>query len=191
VPNLPRVAGDAAALRSAVQNLLANAVKYGGADRWVGIRAEKSSRRPPEVRITIEDHGPGIPGHELPHIFEPFYRGGDAVARQVRGNGLGLPADVARFGDIAVDFRRAEVTKGGTMLELSAREFKLLCYFVEHRGAALSRDELLNEVWGYNATPSTRTVDVHVAWLRQKPEDDPHLPQYILTVHGLGNKFVG
>ena len=62
------------------------------------------------------------------------------------------------------------------MLELSAREFKLLRYFVEHRGATLSRDELLNEVWGYNAMPSTRTVDVHVAWLRQKIEDNPRHP---------------
>ena len=96
-----------------------------------------------------------------------------------------------RFGDVAVDFRRAEVVKSGQPLDLSAREFKLLRYFVEHRGATLSRDELLNEVWGYNAMPSTRTVDVHVAWLRQKLEDNPRHPQYIQTVHGLGYKFVG
>jgi two-component system, OmpR family, alkaline phosphatase synthesis response regulator PhoP len=96
-----------------------------------------------------------------------------------------------RFGDVAIDFRRAEVIKNGVPLELSAREFKLLKYFVEHRGAALSRDELLNEVWGYNAMPSTRTVDVHIAWLRQKIEDNPRHPQLILTVHGLGYKFAG
>jgi len=95
-----------------------------------------------------------------------------------------------RFGEVSIDFRRAEVTKSGRPVELSAREFKLLRYFVEHRGAALSRDELLNEVWGYNAMPSTRTVDVHVAWLRQKIEDNPRHPQYIHTVHGLGYKFV-
>ena len=100
-------------------------------------------------------------------------------------------ADAFRFGDVTVDFRRAEVTKAGEAVELSAREFKLLRYFIEHRGAALSRDELLNEVWGYNAMPSTRTVDVHVAWLRQKIEDNARHPQYILTVHGLGYKFVG
>ena len=98
--------------------------------------------------------------------------------------------DTFRFGDISIDFRKAEVTKAGQSIELSAREFKLLRYFVEHRGAALSRDELLNEVWGYNAMPSTRTVDVHVAWLRQKIEDNPRHPQYIHTVHGLGYKFV-
>ena len=95
-----------------------------------------------------------------------------------------------RFGEISIDFRKAEVTRSGQPIELSAREFKLLRYFVEHRGAALSRDELLNEVWGYNAMPSTRTVDVHVAWLRQKIEDNPRHPQYIHTVHGLGYKFV-
>ena len=77
------------------------------------------------------------------------------------------------------------------MLELSAREFKLLRYFIEHRGATLSRDELLNEVWGYNAMPSTRTVDVHIAWLRQKLEDNPRQPEHIHTIHGLGYKFTG
>lgn len=99
-------------------------------------------------------------------------------------------AENAHFGDIHVDFRKAEVTKAGKQLDLSAREFKLLRYFVEHRGATLSRDELLNEVWGYNSVPSTRTVDVHVAWLRQKIEDNPRHPQFIITVHGLGYKFV-
>ena len=98
--------------------------------------------------------------------------------------------DGYRFGDVTIDFRRAEVTKAGRRVDLSAREFKLLRYFVEHRGAALSRDELLNEVWGYNSMPSTRTVDVHVAWLRQKLETNPRHPEYLLTVHGLGYKFV-
>jgi two-component system, OmpR family, alkaline phosphatase synthesis response regulator PhoP len=101
------------------------------------------------------------------------------------------PTERHQFGDIRVDFRRAEVTKAGVLLDLSAREFQLLRYFVEHRGATLSREELLNEVWGYNAMPSTRTVDVHVAWLRQKVEPNPRHPQYILTIHGMGYKFAG
>jgi two-component system, OmpR family, alkaline phosphatase synthesis response regulator PhoP len=100
-------------------------------------------------------------------------------------------AETYRFGDVAVDFRKAEVVKGSIPLDLSALEFKLLRYFIEHRGAVLSRDELLNEVWGYDAMPSTRTVDVHVAWLRQKLEDNSRHPQFVLTVHGLGYKFVG
>ena len=101
------------------------------------------------------------------------------------------PAEGYQFGDIRIDFRRAEVTRGGAPLELSAREFQLLRYFIEHRGATLTREELLNEVWGYNSMPSTRTVDVHVAWLRQKIEPNSRHPQFILTVHGMGYKFAG
>jgi len=97
----------------------------------------------------------------------------------------------AQFGNVVVDFRKAQVTRDGQVIELSAREFLLLKYFIEHREAALTRDELLNEVWGYHSMPTTRTVDVHVAWLRQKIEPNPRTPQYILTVHGIGYKFVG
>lgn len=96
-----------------------------------------------------------------------------------------------RFGDIEVDFRRAEVTRHGKSVDLSALEFKLLRYFIEHRGATLSRDELLNRVWGYDAMPYSRTVDVHVSGLRQKIEENPSRPQYVVTVHRLGYKFVG
>jgi len=99
--------------------------------------------------------------------------------------------DTYRFGDVAVDFRRAEVTRGGRPVDLSARELKLLRHFITHRGAAITRDELLAEVWGYDETPLTRTVDVHVAGLRQKIEGNPKAPEYILTVHGIGYKFVG
>ena len=122
---------------------------------------------------------------ELMARIEALLRRGSSTSSSAPGTTDGFV-----FGDISVDFRKAEVTKGGQQLELSAREFKLLKYFVEHRGAALTRDELLNEVWGYNAMPSTRTVDVHVAWLRQKLEDNPRHPQYIHTVHGLGYKFI-
>ncbi|MEX2661383.1 MAG: response regulator transcription factor [Vicinamibacterales bacterium] len=101
------------------------------------------------------------------------------------------PTEGYQFGGIRMDFRRAEITREGEPLELSAREFQLLKYFIEHRGATLTRDELLNEVWGYNAMPSTRTVDVHIAWLRQKIEPNPRHPQFILTVHGMGYKFAG
>jgi two-component system alkaline phosphatase synthesis response regulator PhoP len=103
----------------------------------------------------------------------------------------GVTLERYRFADVLVDVRRTEVTRGGAPVELSAKEFHLLRYFIEHRGATLSREELLQEVWGYHATPSTRTVDVHVAWLRQKLEPHPRMPQFILTVHGLGYKFAG
>ncbi len=115
----------------------------------------------------------------------------EARLRRAPVPGAPAPADTYRFGPVHVDFRKAEVTRDGAALELSAREFQLLKYFIEHRGAAIGRDELLNEVWGYNAMPSTRTVDVHVAWLRQKIEPNVRHPQFLVTVHGLGYKFVG
>ena len=109
-PDLPVVVGDATALRSAVQNLVANAVKYGGRDRWVGVRAHHvRERRRSEVRITVSDHGPGIPAADLPHIFEPFYRGTDAIERQIQGHGLGLSLVrrivVAHGGKVSVSTR--------------------------------------------------------------------------------------
>jgi two-component system, OmpR family, alkaline phosphatase synthesis response regulator PhoP len=96
-----------------------------------------------------------------------------------------------RFGDVVVDFRRMEVRRAGQLVDLSARELKLLRHFIEHRGETLSRDALLAEVWGYDEMPLTRTVDVHVAGLRQKIEANPKSPEFILTVHGLGYKFAG
>jgi two-component system alkaline phosphatase synthesis response regulator PhoP len=99
--------------------------------------------------------------------------------------------DVYRFGEVSVDFRRMEVTRAGAPADLSAREFKLLKHFIAHRGATLSREALLADVWGYDETPLTRTVDVHVAGLRQKIENSPKAPEYLVTVHGLGYKFVG
>jgi two-component system alkaline phosphatase synthesis response regulator PhoP len=98
---------------------------------------------------------------------------------------------VYQCGDIRVDIRATEVTRNGAHVVLSAKEFQLLRYFIEHRGETLSRETLLQEVWGYESTPSTRTVDVHVAWLRQKLEEDQKKPKWILTVHGLGYKFGG
>jgi len=101
------------------------------------------------------------------------------------------PRDSAihQFGSIRFDARRTEVFKDGKQLLLSAREFQLLRYFIAHRGETLSREELLRGVWGYESTPSTRTVDVHVLWLRQKLEDDPKRPRKIVTVHGFGYRF--
>lgn len=101
-----------------------------------------------------------------------------------------ISADSFQFGDIAIDFKRAEVVKENNPIELSAMEFKLLQFLIENRGAVHSRDRLLDEVWGYDAMPSTRTVDVHIAWLRQKLEPNPKHPQFIQTVHGFGYKFV-
>ncbi len=96
-----------------------------------------------------------------------------------------------RFGSVHADFRRTEVRKDGELVELSAMELMLLRYFVGHRGQTLSREELLKAVWGYDHAPTTRTVDVHVAALRRKLERNPRHPEFILTIHRLGYKFVG
>jgi two-component system alkaline phosphatase synthesis response regulator PhoP len=106
-------------------------------------------------------------------------------------SGSGRPGAIYQFGPIRVDFRRAEVFRHGSPVALSAREFQLIKYFIEHRGATLSRKELLKEVWGYGGVPSTRTVDVHVFTLRRKLEADPSHPQFIQTVMGFGYKFLG
>jgi two-component system alkaline phosphatase synthesis response regulator PhoP len=97
---------------------------------------------------------------------------------------------VHQIGPLSVDIRGTAVKLNGKAVSLSAREFQLLRYFLEHRGATLSRSEILREVWGYNVETFTRTVDVHVASLRQKLGDDPRRSQFILTVPGLGYKFV-
>ena len=101
------------------------------------------------------------------------------------------PAGTYSFGDVLVDFRRAEVFRGGAPVPVSALEFKLLAYFIENRGALLTRDEMLDKVWGYDAMPVTRTVDVHVGSLRQKLERNPSRPEFILTVHRRGYRFAG
>ncbi|HWX43011.1 MAG TPA: response regulator transcription factor [Blastocatellia bacterium] len=105
------------------------------------------------------------------------------------GSGAASP-QIYRFRSICVDFRRTAVTKNNRPVDMSAREFKLLHYLIEHAGATVSRDELLNEVWGYNTMTTTRTVDVHISLLRQKIEEDPRHPKSIVTVHGFGYKFV-
>jgi two-component system alkaline phosphatase synthesis response regulator PhoP len=94
-----------------------------------------------------------------------------------------------QFGAVRVDLRGTEVTRDGGAVNLSAREFQLLRYFLEHSGRTLSREELLTQVWGYSQQTFTRTVDVHVASLRQKLEDEPRQPRFFLTVQGLGYKF--
>ncbi|MEO8128281.1 MAG: response regulator transcription factor [Bryobacteraceae bacterium] len=98
---------------------------------------------------------------------------------------------IHQIGNLRVDLRRAEVFRDGQKVPLSAREFQLLHYFIEHTGALVTREELLREVWDYKASTSTRTVDVHVGWLRQKLEEDPKHPKLILTSIGMGYRFTG
>jgi len=92
---------------------------------------------------------------------------------------------------VEVDLRRCRVVRSGKALDISSKEFDLLKYFICHPGETLSRDRLLEDVWGYENYPTTRTVDTHLVRLRQKLEPDPEQPQYFLTVHGTGYRFVG
>ncbi len=95
-----------------------------------------------------------------------------------------------QFADISVDFDSMEILRNGQKVQVTAQEFRTLKYFIEHAGRVISREELLNEVWGYTNYPSTRTVDNHVLRLRQKLEPDPSHPKYLLTLHGSGYRFV-
>ena len=98
--------------------------------------------------------------------------------------------DKVQFSNVVVDFKAYKAERDQTPLELSAREYRLLKYLVAKNGSVVTRDELLDEVWGYNSYPSTRTVDNHIARLRQKVESNSEDPKHILTVHGVGYKFV-
>lgn len=95
-----------------------------------------------------------------------------------------------RFGTVMVDFRRTVVERDGKPVVMSAREFELLTYFIQQQGDTVSREELLRQVWGYEASTLTRTVDAHVWMLRQKLEKNPQSPRHFVTVRGLGYKFV-
>lgn len=108
-----------------------------------------------------------------------------------RATPAAVEPEVYRFSDVEVNVRRNEVLRNGSRVELSAKEFALLAYFVAHPAETLSRDRLLDAVWGYENYPNTRTVDTHIVHLRQKLEPNPEEPRFILTVHGTGYKFVG
>jgi DNA-binding winged helix-turn-helix (wHTH) protein len=97
---------------------------------------------------------------------------------------------VFTFGDVTVNFRSMESWRKGKQIPLRAKEFKTLAYMIRNPGRVISRDELLDEVWGYKSYPCTRTVDNHILRLRTKLESDPAHPKHLLTVHGTGYKFV-
>jgi DNA-binding response OmpR family regulator len=113
-----------------------------------------------------------------------------AVLRR-SGSRPGTAADTHRIGDLEIDFRLHQARRGKQRVEFTAREFELLRYFVTHIGQVVTREQILNEVWGYEEFPTTRTIDNFVAKLRQKIEKSPHAPEHILTIHGSGYKFVG
>jgi DNA-binding response OmpR family regulator len=112
-----------------------------------------------------------------------------AVLRRIESVPKGR--DRYSFGDVEVNLQSCQVSRRGRSLDFSSKEFDLLKYFLSHPGEALTRDRLLEEVWGYDKFPTTRTVDAHIVRLRQKLEPKPDDPRFFLTVHGTGYKFVG
>ena len=112
------------------------------------------------------------------------------VRTVMRRTGALPVGNVFHFGDITVNFAEMELTRSGQLVPLTPQEIKALKFFAQNPGRVLSRDELLNEVWGYQNYPSTRTVDNHILRLRQKLEKDPAYPTHFRTVHGAGYKFV-
>jgi DNA-binding response OmpR family regulator len=111
----------------------------------------------------------------------------EAVLRRVHRTSAG---DEYEFGDMRLDFRTFQATRTGTTLDLTPREFRILRYFIDHAEEVVSREALLNHVWGYDSSAFTRTVDTHMARLRQKIEAVPGEPRHLLTVHRVGYKFV-
>lgn len=112
----------------------------------------------------------------------------NTVLRRVR-SGSEIP-EVYQFGNLEINFKKYVAFKKGKSLKLSPREYEILRHFVKKQGEIISRDDLLNQIWGYDSFPNTRTVDAHIAKLRQKIEDEPEDPKLIVTVHGLGYKFL-
>jgi len=112
----------------------------------------------------------------------------NALFRRVE-SGSGLQ-EIHRFGDLEINFKKYNAQKKGKALKLSPREYELLRCFIERQGEIITREELLKKIWGYDTYPDTRTVDAHIAKLRHKIEDNPEEPKLVVTVHGLGYKFL-
>jgi Response regulators consisting of a CheY-like receiver domain and a winged-helix DNA-binding domain len=112
----------------------------------------------------------------------------EALLRRVRKNNLS-PVSRFQFDSVQIDFERGEVLRDGAKVNMAGKELQLLRYLIDHRGQVVSREDLLKYVWEYQSAVSSRTIDVHMAWLRQKLEDNPQIPRYFQTVRGVGYKF--
>lgn len=108
-----------------------------------------------------------------------------------RSQGQNQVPEIYRFGDVEIDFKRYRATKEGNPVNLTPREVEMMKLFIQKRGETISRNQFLDEIWGYDRYPTTRTVDTHIAKLRKKLEQDPQSPRFIITIHGLGYKFLG
>src|SRR5690242_9335086 len=133
---------------------------------------------------------PFSPKELLARVRRAMRRNESRMQAGESGAPTGIQHDLLAFGEIEIDFTAMEAKRGGSILSMTAQEFKLLRFFARSPERVISREELLNEVWGYQNYPSTRTVDNHILRLRQKLEQDPGNPRFFLTIHGAGYKFV-
>jgi two-component system, OmpR family, alkaline phosphatase synthesis response regulator PhoP len=145
------------------------------------------------ARSEVRDRVTGLKSGADDYLAKPFDTSEllariEALLRRAKGTS-GATA-VYEFGQVKVNTRRREVSREGESIPLSAKEYQLLCYLLERPNIVVSRDELLEQVWGYRAATNTRTVDVHLGQLRSKLEEDPKQPRHLLTVHGSGYRFV-
>ena len=188
-----------AAARSAAPDLMVLDVmlpKLSGLDVCKQLRAEGSTI--PIIMLTARgqeiDKVLGLKLGADDYVTKPFgfmelVARAEAVLR--RSGNAGRPLSSYRFGDVIVDFKKGELRRKNVLLEVTARELRLLEFFIAHRGEVVARERLLDQVWDYDATPLTRTVDMHVAKLRKKIEEDPSDPKFLVTVHRMGYKFTG
>lgn len=145
------------------------------------------------ARAQVDDRVAGLQTGADDYLIKPFdpkellARVG-ALLRRVGKTPL-TPVLKYQFGDVTVDFERREVLRAGTPVNLAAKEMQLLRHLIDHRGQILSRERLLNRIWQQQPFIGPRTVDVHIAWLRQKLEQHPQAPRYIVTVRGEGYSF--
>lgn len=145
------------------------------------------------ARASESDRVAGLEIGADDYIVKPFALGElaarvKAVLRRAKGN---VPVDAVEIGNLRIDPRTHEATLGGQPLTLARKEFALLLFFASHPGQVFSRETLLDRIWGQDSFVTERTVDVHVRWLREKIERDPSHPERLLTVRGVGYKFVG
>ena len=126
----------------------------------------------------------------LPKPFDPgdLLASIEALLRRIQKEIL-IPVETFGFGDVQVDFRRSEVVRNGKSVSLAAKELQLLRYLIDNRERVVPRDEIMQRVWEYSRDASSRTIDTHVAWLRQKLEESPQTPRHIQTIRGKGYRF--
>jgi two-component system alkaline phosphatase synthesis response regulator PhoP len=185
------------ALREPVDLILLDLMLPGRSGLAVCEKLRKAGSTTPILMLTArrqtKDKVTGLKAGGDDYLTKPFQMAELLARVEALLRRAAKAADTAQarhqFGSVTIDTRSTEVTRDGHAVPMSAKEFQLLRYFVEHPNVTLSREELLREVWGYGERPPTRTVDVHVAWLRQKLERDIKNPQFILTVVGFGYKF--